>query len=160
MELRAKHYNASFNAQSGRERVLAMLNEALYTGNLPALVERGLTVLLPKGSSPREWRGTRPVTLSSAVLKLLSQRLLLRGGPKLQQYHSLESAAPGRQGVGLVLVLRKFARMAADWGGDFWIIKLNLQNAFDTVAQDSLGQLVTDSIGGVFPMKPSFGSHF
>ena len=33
------------------ERVLGMLNEALYTGKLPALVERGLTVLLPKGGA-------------------------------------------------------------------------------------------------------------
>ena len=39
-------------------RVLAMLNEALYTGKLPALVERGLTILLPKGETQQA--GGRP----------------------------------------------------------------------------------------------------
>ncbi|CAE7492290.1 unnamed protein product [Symbiodinium sp. CCMP2592] len=124
-------------------RVLAMLNEALYSGKLPALVERGLTVLLPKGGSPEGWGDTRPITLSSAVLKTLAQLLLLRGAPCLQHLNTYQWAAPRKQGVELILVLRKIARMGADWGGDFWIIKLDLQKAFDSVAQESLGELVT-----------------
>ena len=41
---------------------LEMLNEALYTGKLPALVERDLTVLLPNGENPTNWSETRPIT--------------------------------------------------------------------------------------------------
>ncbi|CAE7345136.1 CABP1 [Symbiodinium sp. CCMP2592] len=133
------------------ERVLAMLNEALYTGKLPAMVERGLTILLPKGGSPAGWEDTRPITLSSAVLKTLSQLLLLRGNPCLRPLYTYQWASPQRQGVELILVLRKIARMGADWGGDFWIIKLDLQKAFDSVAQDSLGGSVTQHVGPSMP---------
>ncbi|CAE7528629.1 unnamed protein product [Symbiodinium sp. CCMP2592] len=135
------------------ERVLAMLNEALYVGKLPALVERGLTILLPKGGCPTGWSDTRPITLSSAVLKTIAQLLLLRGTPCLQHLNTYQWAAPRRQGVELILVLRKIARMGADWGGDFWIIKLDLQKAFDSVAQDSLAELVATEVGGTMPWE-------
>ena len=42
-------------------------------GGLPAAVEQGLTVLLPKEA----WGDTRPITLSSAILKALAQLLCM-----------------------------------------------------------------------------------
>ena len=49
-------------------RLLEMLNDALYTGRLPAAVEKG-----PKEGTPQHWGDTRPITLSSAILKPVAQ---------------------------------------------------------------------------------------
>ena len=98
-------------------RLREMLSDALYTGTLPAAVERGLTVLLPKETQPRGWGETRPITLSSTVLKAIAQLLLRRCAYTLAPLNAFEWAAPRKQGTELILTLRKVARMARDWGG-------------------------------------------
>ena len=53
---------------------LQYLNDFLYRGTLPPQVAAGITVLLPKTlGPPLEWGDTRPITLSSAVLKWFAQ---------------------------------------------------------------------------------------
>ena len=62
-------------------RILHMVNDFLYKGEIPAAVLQGMTILLPKTQGdPPTWGDTRPITLSSAVLKWFAQLLLLRGG--------------------------------------------------------------------------------
>ncbi|CAE7237853.1 unnamed protein product, partial [Symbiodinium necroappetens] len=70
-----------------------MLSDALYTGTLPAAVEKGLTVLLPKEVQPKGWGETRPITLSSTVLKAIAQLLLRRCAYTLQPLNTLQWAA-------------------------------------------------------------------
>ncbi|CAE7939467.1 unnamed protein product [Symbiodinium sp. KB8] len=134
-------------------RLREMLSDALYTGALPAAVERGLTVLLPKEAQPGGWGETRPITLSSTVLKAIAQLLLRRCAYTLRPLNTLQWAAPRKQGTELILTLRKVARMARDWGGPFWIVKLDLQKAFDSVAQTSLARLVEERVGDQHPWE-------
>ena len=75
-------------------RLREMLSDALYTGTLPAAVEKGLTVLLPKETQPRGWGETRPITLSSTVLKAIAQLLLRRCAYTLAPLNALQWAAP------------------------------------------------------------------
>ncbi|CAE7200817.1 unnamed protein product [Symbiodinium sp. CCMP2592] len=82
-------------------RLREMLNEALYMGSLPAAVERGLTVLLPK--------------------EAIAQLLLRRCAYTLKPHNALQWASPGRQGTELILTLRKVARQVLQtWSNDEW----------------------------------------
>ena len=78
-----------------------MLNEALYTGDLPAAVEKGLTVLLPKEASPQTWGETRPITLSSTILKAIAQLLLRRCAYTLKPHNTLQCQESRLYGQGL-----------------------------------------------------------
>ena len=105
------------------------------------------SVLLPKCVQPANWSDTRPITLSSAVLKWISQLLLHRGVPSLQACCMHQwGASKGKQGVELVLSLRKLARVAHEWKSPFYIVKIDIAKAFDSIAQEQLGSLVVRRI--------------
>ena len=59
----------------------------------------------------------------------------------------LQWCAKGRQSVEMLLAIRKIARMARDWGGPFYIIKIDVKKAFDSATQTGVGRLVTEHIG-------------
>ena len=66
------------------EGLLYVLNDLLYTANIPNSIDRGITVLLPKVPTPLEWGETRPITLSSTLLKWAAQLLMGRGGHQIR----------------------------------------------------------------------------
>ncbi|CAE7892167.1 unnamed protein product, partial [Symbiodinium necroappetens] len=68
-----------FEHPAWRPKIAELLNDGLYKGHLPPLIMQGASVLLPKCVQPLSWSDTRPITLSSALLKWTSQLLLLRG---------------------------------------------------------------------------------
>ena len=113
--------------------MLHMFNDFLYKGEIPASVLAGVTVLLPKtAGDPNNWGDTRPTTLSSTTLKWFAQLLLLRGGDR-------------------VVVLRRVIRHAKDWGVPTWIVKLDVRKAFDSVWQESMGDMIAAKVGGLRP---------
>ena len=128
-------------------RILYILNDAMYRGTLPELLEKGVTILLPKTPTPATWSDTRPITISSSMLKWLAQLLLRRTQHLLAPLCRLQWCAKNRQSVEMLLAIRKIARMARDWGGPFIIVKLDVKKAFDTASQCSMGDLITDHIG-------------
>ena len=67
----------------------------------------GASVPLPKTALPAHWSDTRPITLSSAVLKWIAQLLLLLGTPFLQDCCHHQWASKNKQGVELILAMRK-----------------------------------------------------
>ena len=126
-------------------RILYILNDAFYRGTLPELLEKGVTVLLPKTAAPDGWPETRPITISSA--KWIAQLVLHRTQHLFDPICKLQWRAKGRQSVEMLLAIRKFARMARDWGRPFYIIKIDVKKAFDSATQTSMGRLVTEHIG-------------
>ncbi|CAE7500648.1 pol, partial [Symbiodinium sp. KB8] len=109
-------------------RLTNMMNVFLYKGELPEGVLRGITVLLPKTlEDPSSWGDTRPITLSSAILKWFSQLLLKRCGGKIQDGAPYQWASRGKQAPELLVILRCVVRMAKDWGTPTWIIKLDVR---------------------------------
>ena len=128
-------------------RILYILNDAMYRGTLPELLEKGVTILLPKTPTPATWSDTRPITISSSMLKWLAQLLLRRTQHLLAPLCKLQWCAKNRQSVEMLLAIRKIARMARDWGGPFIIVKLDVKKAFDTASQCSMGDLIADHIG-------------
>ena len=67
--------------------------------------------------SPTEQLGeTRPITLSSVLLKTFSQLLLRRVGDIIQTPARLQWCRRGRQGIELIMILRRIARIAPRLG--------------------------------------------
>ena len=125
-----------------------LINDALYTGKLPPDMIEGLTVLLPKTMMPQSWGDTRPITLSSALLKWLAQLLLHRGRRYLDGGNKHQWARPGSQAVELVLGIRRLLRAAKDWGDALYIVKLDVAKAFDSISQLHMGKLIARRVGG------------
>ncbi|CAE7382151.1 unnamed protein product, partial [Symbiodinium sp. CCMP2592] len=124
-------------------RILHMMNDFLYKGAIPESVLRGVTVLLPKTiADPVSWGDTRPITLSSSLLKWFSQLLLLRGGRRITEGAPLQWGCRGKQAPELLVVLKRVIRHAKDWGIPTWIVKLDVRKAFDSVWQESMGDMV------------------
>ena len=131
--------------------ILSELNDMLYKGAIHSSVGKGLTVLLPKIAEPQQWGDCRPITLSSTMLKLLAQLLLGRAGTRIQQGGKPQWSRAGRQGIELLAVLRRVVRMAKDWGVGTWIVKLDIQKAFDSVSQISMAKLIAHMVEGLPP---------
>ncbi|CAE7798805.1 YCF1, partial [Symbiodinium necroappetens] len=122
-----------------RPRIAELINDSLYKGELPPWVAEGASVLLPKTAVPKGWSDTRPITLSSAILKWTAQLLRLRGTPALMDCCHHQWASQGKQGVELILAMRKLARVAHEWRSPFYVVKIDIAKAFDSIAQEKLG---------------------
>ena len=131
-----------FDQKEWQTKIAELLNDAFYKGELSQALTEGASVLLPKASLPQDWSDTRPITLSNTLLKWLSQLLLLRGMALLETCCFRQWASRSKQSVELILSLRKLARVAHEWKTPFYIIKIDLKKAFDSVAQEKLGDLV------------------
>ena len=129
------------------ERLRELFNDMLYTARIAENMEASVTVLLAKVTQPTEWGDTRPITLSSVLLKSFGQLLLRRSGDVIQTPARLQWCRRGRQGIELIMILRRIARMAHDWGLEFYIAKLDIRKAFDSVFQESLAQHVSETVG-------------
>ncbi|CAE7904274.1 X-element\ORF2, partial [Symbiodinium necroappetens] len=109
--------------------LLYVLNDILYTAAVPKNVEKGITVLLAKTGNPAEWSDTRPITLSSALLKTFSQLLIGRVSHLVQ------------------LILRRVCRVARDWGIPMYIAKLDIRKSFDSIYQEALAEQIEADVG-------------
>ena len=121
-----------------RGKLRELFSDMLYVGKLQEAVERGITVLLAKGQAPKDWGETRPITLSSTLLKTYSQLIIHRAAHLVQEPARLQWSRRHRQGVELILMLRKVCRTSHDWGIPMYIAKLDIRKAFDSIYQESL----------------------
>ena len=131
----------------GNARIREAFNDALYTGKAPPDMLQGLTVLLPKTMAPKAWGDTRPITLSSSLLKWLAQLLLHRGrkyigaanpepvgqarGASRRTDPGRAQATPSSKGLG---------------GIPLCIVKLDVAKAFDSISQLYIGKLIADKV--------------
>ena len=73
----------------------AQFTRVLAAGRLPPTWAESLTVLLPRLPQPGGWKDTRPITLSSVMLKILAQILQHRLGTGLRQPSRIQYAIRG-----------------------------------------------------------------
>ena len=88
-------------------------------------------------------------THHALLLKWFSQLLLKRCGGKIQDGAPYQWASRGKQAPELLVILRRVVRMAKEWGTPTWVIKLDVRKAFDSVWQESMGDLVARRVGGL-----------
>ncbi|CAE7712228.1 pol [Symbiodinium sp. CCMP2592] len=132
-----------------RGKLLYFLNDLLYVGKLPQGLEAGVTVLLAKCPTPQSWGDTRPITLSSTLLKTFSQLIIHRTAHMVQGPSRLQWSRRHRQGVELIMMLRKVCRTAHDWGIPMYIAKLDIRKAFDSIYQEALAEQIAHDVGEV-----------
>ena len=138
---------AMMQDESWESRIRYMLDDFLYKGTLPPPVLAGVTVLLPKTAGPRQAWGGHTSHYAFLGHPQVAQLLLVRGGHQLQDGDIYQWARRGRQGTELLVILRRVMRMARDWGVPVWVVKLDIRKAFDSVWQESMGDLVARRVG-------------
>ena len=119
-----------------------LLTGALTTGRVPGERAKSATVLLPKRLQPAGWHETRPITLSSVILKTLAQLLQLRTGSTLRQPSSIQFAIRGRQSAEMTLALLKLVRTAEEWHLPLLLVKLDVRQAFDRISQRKIADML------------------
>ncbi|CAE7843326.1 unnamed protein product [Symbiodinium necroappetens] len=122
--------------------LLELFNDMLYTVKIPQSIERGVSILLAKTNQPGDWSETRPITLSSALLKAFSQLLLSRAGEDVMTPARLQWSRKSRQGVELLMMLRRVCRVAFDFGLEMFVAKLDIRKAFDSVYQEAMADRI------------------
>ena len=130
-----------------RAKILYLMNDLLYMGDIPAAIERGITVLLAKTTKPNSWGDTRPITLSSVLLRTFSQLIINRVSCHVQEPSRLQWSRRHRQGAELVWVLRKVCRTSHDWGIPMYLAKLDIRKAFDSGYQEALAGEIARDVG-------------
>ena len=128
-------------------KLLELFNDMLYTCRIPESIERGITILLAKAKSVKDWGDTRPITLSSTLLKSFSQLILGRTAWAVERHGTLQWSRRGRQSVELILQLRRLTRVARDWGLCMYIAKLDIRKAFDSVYQEAMAEQIAADVG-------------
>ena len=138
-----------------RAMLLYVFNDMLYTAAIPDCIEKGITVLLAKTTAPGDWSDTRPITLSSTLLRSFSQLIIGRASNLLQGDSRLQWSRKSRQGVELILILRRLCRVAHDWGLPMYLAKLDIRKAFDSIYQEAMAEQIEEdvSIKGGMPWE-------
>ena len=135
-------------------KLIWTLDDAIYKGRSPTHDLPDITVLLPKTDHPTQWKDTRPITLSNTIDRTLSQLLLHRCNHILQQQPPVHQfARSGKQASELLVIVRRMARMARDWGFDLWILKIDIRKAFDTIKQTSVAAMVANKLHHTHPWE-------
>ncbi|CAE7549785.1 jockey\pol [Symbiodinium natans] len=128
--------------------VLEELNEFLKLGFTTSDLYSTSTFMLAKKREPREWGDLRPITLSSALLKLLSQLTLKRVTHLLGTANDLQWAAPSKQPLELALGLGRMLRLCREWKQEAFLVKIDVRKAFDSVKLPRLLRLIRRKLAG------------
>ena len=129
-------------------RIREEFSDALYLGRCSQLIKKSVTILLPKETQPREWGQTRPITLSSSLLKWQAQLLLGRVGEAIMAMARYQIARPGRQATELILLLRRVVRICKERDIPLHVVKVDVSKAFDPVSQPAVAEAIRDKLTG------------
>ena len=113
--------------------VLEELNDFLKLGFTTDDLYSTTTFMMAKKAEPTWWGDLRPITLSSALLKLLSQLTLTRVTPLLGTTHDLQWASPSKQPLELAISLGRMLRVCEEWKQETFLVKIDIRKAFDSI---------------------------
>ena len=113
--------------------VLEELNDFLKLGFTTDDLYCTSTFMMAKKAEPTWWGDLRPITLSSALLKLLSQLTLTRVTPLLGTTHDLQWASPSKQPLELAISLGRMLRVCEEWKQETFLVKIDIRKAFDSI---------------------------
>ena len=126
-------------------------NDILTTGNVPQSWDQSVVALLPKVVPPATAKQLRPIALASHVSKAYARLLMARLQEELRPQGEHQLAGAGRQAADFVSVAVKLTHLCREWHADCYILKLDLQRAFDSVNRVRLAGKLCEWSGGAKP---------
>ena len=108
-------------------------NQILETGDVPRQWDRSVVSLLPKVLPPTTPKQLRPIALASHTSKAFAQLLVNRLSDELRPQGEHQLAGKNRQATDFVWLSLRLAHLCREWKFDCYILKLDLQRAFDSV---------------------------
>ena len=128
-------------------------NGLLVTGSTPDSWDHSISTLIPKITPPGGPKDLRPIALASHVSKSFSRMVLKRLECALQIRGSQQCAAKHRQPADFVWSAVHVVHLAREWKVDAYLLKLDLQRAFDSVLRAQLGRKILEWDGGEHPFE-------
>lgn len=122
----------------GARRLSILLNVIMCTATLPSSMQENRTVFIPKKAAPKSPLDYRPITLASAVLRLLNGVLNMRlanVNPLSPRQRGFIRADGTFECVNLAAALIRAARQQKT---NCYLLFLDVSKAFDSVSHDSL----------------------
>lgn len=115
--------------------------------SIPSL-SQGVLILLNKPSKPHTIENTRPITLLTALRKILSLILLNRLRPKLLTYISPDQCgfSQGRSTADILLSYKLLDAIAKKYNREFYLLEIDLSKAFDTINRQQLLTIIRDEL--------------
>ena len=103
--------------------------------------------LLPKISPPSTAKQLRPIALASHVSKAYARLLVSCLADELKPQGEHQLAGKGRQAADFIWVAMRLTHLCREWSTDCYVLKLDLQRAFDSVSRERLAQKLCEWAG-------------
>ena len=135
-------------------RLVILFNFMVFFGIVPDHLKKNRTILIPKGGDLNEVGNWLPITISSAVIRLLPKVL---AGRFTQMLHLHKNQRGFRRVDGVVLntlTLQALVKTKRTNLQPYHLLALDLRKAFDTVSHDSVARALRRF--GVGKMLTSF----
>ncbi|CAI5458366.1 unnamed protein product [Closterium sp. Yama58-4] len=118
-----------------RKPVMAMIEEFVSSGNLPAVANEAVTILLYKKGEETDVRNYRPITLLTSVYKILAKVVASRMKAVLDQVISKEQFGflPGRRLTDAVSLVADLIETAKNEDSDWYLLLIDFEKAYDSV---------------------------
>ena len=110
-----------------------------------------MVTLLPKVMPPSSAKQLRPIALASHVSKAYARLLVRRLKGELRPQGEHQLAGENRQAADFVSVAVKLTHLCREWQADCYILKLDLQRAFDSVNRVRLATKLCEWSGHTKP---------
>ena len=122
------------------EAFVEFFNGILCTGDVPRSWDQSVVSLLPKVSPPRTAKQLRPIALASHVSKAYARLVVKRLECELMPQGPHQLAGKRRQAADFLWVATRLTHLCREWKADCYLLKLDLQRAFDSVCRVRLAR--------------------
>ena len=128
-------------------------NQLLKTGDIPTEWDRSVVTLLPKVQPPSCPKQLRPIALASHVSKTYARLIVQRLAPELRPQGEHQLAGKHRQAADFVWLSVRLTHLCREWQSDCYMLKLDLQRAFDSVCRVKLANKICCWAGEAKPYE-------
>ena len=139
--------------QESVDAFMEFFNGILTTGEVPQSWDQSVVSLLPKVSPPSTAKQLRPIALASHVSKAYARLVVQRLSNELAPQGTQQLAGKHRQAADFVWVATRLTHLCREWRTDCYLLKLDLQRAFDSVCRVRLAQKLCQWSGDVKPRE-------
>ena len=112
-----------------------------------------MVTLLPKVQPPSCPKQLRPIALASHVSKTYARLIVQRLSQELRPQGEHQLAGKERQAADFVWLSVRLTHLCREWQSDCYMLKLDLQRAFDSVCREKLAGKISEWAGSTKPYE-------